>query len=172
MTKSPIIIGLGAAVILQTFVLSGMFVKAAMPLWIGTEIRVNTLPVDPRSMFRGNYAKLDYDFSQLPPETVLIDTPRLRRGEVIYVSLKKNEDGIYQLAQASLSEPDGGVFLRGRIDQNRPPFRVKYGIEAFFAPKEKALRLEKNLQNGAVAILMVTDTGRVALREIVLNTNF
>ena len=37
----------------------------AMPLWTGKEIRVKVVPVDPRSLFRGNYARLNYDFSRL-----------------------------------------------------------------------------------------------------------
>ena len=31
----------------------------------GKEIRVKVVPVDPRSLFRGNYARLNYDFSRL-----------------------------------------------------------------------------------------------------------
>ena len=63
------------------------------------------------------------------------------------------------------------VFLRGRIANNYSPYRVKYGIEAFFAPKKKALQLEKDLRNGGVAILMVTRSGRVALKDVVPDTS-
>ena len=65
MDRKKIIIALCAAVLLQLMVLSGMLVLAAMPLWTGKEIRVKVVPVDPRSLFRGNYARLNYDFSRL-----------------------------------------------------------------------------------------------------------
>ncbi len=38
---------LSLAIIFQLFVLSGMYVNAALPLWTGSEIRVKTVPVDP-----------------------------------------------------------------------------------------------------------------------------
>ena len=166
MNRSPVVIGLGAVVALQFFVLSGMVVKAAMPLWTGTEIRVRTVPVDPRSMFRGNYAELNYEIGQLP-NNALSDSTSLRIGEIVYVSLKLGENGLYRFKDVSLHKPAEGIFLRGRIVDNQPPYRVEYGIEAFFAPKTKALQLEKDLRNGGVAVLMVTGGGRVALNDVV-----
>jgi uncharacterized membrane-anchored protein len=170
MSLSRISIGLGVAIALQLLVLSGMVVKAAMPLWTGTEIRVKTVPVDPRSMFRGNYAQLNYDIGQLPAD-VFPDVTILRIGEVVYVSLELTEGGLYGVESASLDKPAEGVFLRGRIASYPQPYRVKYGIEAFFAPKEKALQLEQDLRNGGVAVLMVDDNGRVALSDVVPNTS-
>ncbi len=166
MIRSPIGVGLGVAIALQFFVLSGMVVKAALPLWTGTEIRLKTVPVDPRSMFRGNYARLNYDIGTLP-DTVLIDTDSLRKGVVVYVLLQIEENGLYGFMGASLEKPDNGVFLRGRIASDYSPYRIKYGIEAFFAPKHKALQLERELRDGGVAVLMVADSGRVTLKDIV-----
>jgi len=166
MTRSSVGIGLGVVIVLQFFVLVGMVVKAAMPLWIGTEIHVRTVPVDPRSMFRGNYARLNYDIGTLPGSAQL-NTSSLRTGVIVYVKLQSDENGLYGFAGASLDKPDGGVFLRGRIANNYPPYRVKYGIEAFFAPKQKALQLERELRDGGVAVLMIADSGRVALKDIV-----
>ncbi len=166
MSRSSVIISLGFAVVLQILVLSGMLVKAAMPLWTGTEIRVKTVPIDPRSMFRGNYAQLNYEIGRLP-NGVLRDFTSLRIGEIVYVSLKLGEDGLHSFADASLDKPAEGIFLRGRIVDNQSPYRVKYGIEAFFAPKNKALQLEQDLRNGGVAVLMVADNGQVALNDVV-----
>ena len=166
MSRWSMVISIAIAVFLQFLILTGMLVKAAMPLWTGTEIRVKTVPVDPRSMFRGNYARLNYEISRIP-EGVLGDAKSIRRGEIVYVTVKPSENGLFEFAEASLDKPDTGVFLRGRIQNNYSPYRVKYGIEAFFAPKDKALRLERDLGSGGVAVLMVTDTGRVALKDVV-----
>lgn len=166
-----LIIGLAAAILFQIIVLVGMYVSAAMPEWIGTEIRIKTIPVDPRSMFRGNYARLRYDISRIHIPT-LDGNEDLRNGEVVYASLAEESDGLYQFVSASLEEPETGIFLRGRIfDQDYEEkvtyYRVKYGIEAFFAPKKKALQLEKDLRDGGVAVLMVADSGRVRLVDVV-----
>lgn len=166
MKQSRIIIGLSLAIALQLFVVLGMVGRAALPLWTGTEIRVKTVPRDPRSMFRGNYARLNYEIGTLPEELLKAER-RIRRGDVVYVSLKQNIDGLYNIADASLDKPEGGIFLRGRIAGHYTPYRVEYGIEAFFAPKKKALQLERDLRKGGVAVLMVTGSGRVALRDVV-----
>ena len=164
--RRKIVLALAAAIALQVIVLAGMVASAAMPLWTGAEVRVATLPVDPRSMFRGNYARLNYAFSTLP-EDALDGARDLRAGEVVYVSLESGEDGLYRYARASLERPAGGVFLRGRIQRGRAPYQVRYGIEAFFAPKEEALRLERELRDGGVAVLKVSAKGRAAIEHIV-----
>ena len=164
--RQKIALALAAAIVLQVIVLAAMVASAAMPLWTGTEVRVATLPVDPRSMFRGNYARLNYAVSTLP-EDALGGVGELRAGEVVYVSLESGEDGLHRYAGASLDRPAEGVFLRGRIQRGRAPYRVRYGIEAFFAPKEKALRLEEELREGGVAVLKVSAKGRAAIEAIV-----
>ena len=171
--RQKIALMLGAAIILQVAVLAGMVASAAMPLWTGAEVRVATLPVDPRSLFRGNYARLDYAFSTLP-EDALDERRELRAGEVVYVSLEPGDDGLHRYAGASLVRPAEGVYLRGRIQRDLSPYRIHYGpyrvrfgIEAFFAPKERALRLERELRDGGVAVLKVSARGRAAIEDIV-----
>ena len=168
MIRSKIAVGLVAAIAFQLVVLAGMVVNAALPLWTGTEVRVRTVPVDPRSMFRGNYARLAYEFGTLP-ENALRKEEGLRPGEVVYVSLEPGDDDAYVYAGASLERPAEGVFLRGRLVTISAPYRVRFGIEAFFAPKESALALEKDLRNGGTAILMVSGGGRAALKDVVAN---
>jgi uncharacterized membrane-anchored protein len=166
MRRASVVTGLGVTIALQVVVLSGMVVKSVMPLWNGTEIRVKTVPVDPRSMFRGNYAQLNYEIGQLP-DSVLSDVTPLRIGEIVYIGLQPDDNGLYGFADASLDKPAAGVFLRGRIVNDHAPYRVQYGIEAFFAPKQKALQLQRELRSGGVAVLMISDTGRVALKDVV-----
>ena len=101
-------IGLIVAVIFQFLILTGMYVKAAIPLWTGQEIRVKTIPVDPRSLFRGNYARLRYDFDRVDEKH--FDTKEiLRTGDIVYVSLDKQADGLYTFSGAGLQAPLGTV---------------------------------------------------------------
>ena len=156
-----------SAIEFQLVVLARMVVYATMPLWTGTEIRVKTVPVDPRSMFRGNYAQLRYEFATLP-EGALSEVGGGRNGEVVYVRLERGEGAEYECAGVSLEPPSEGIFLRGRVAGYLPPYQVvRYGIEAFFAPKEKALKLEKDLRNGGTAILMVSGSGKAALKDVI-----
>lgn len=169
--KKGIAVLLSIATLFQFCVLTGMYILAEIPFWTGTEIKVKTIPVDPRSMFRGNYARLRYDISEIEA-THFPEVEDLRNGEIVYIALKKSDKDIYEFSQVTLSQPNSGVYLRGRIENRRyddrnKSFRLKYGIEAFFAPKEKALALEKDLRDGGVAILMVSKSGKARLKDII-----
>ena len=149
-----------AALTLQVVILAGVFVNGFYPLWLGKEIRVETRPVDPRDLFRGNYARLGYDFSTLP-------TAGFRPGDVIYLPLEQDGE-LWRGLTPARQPPAQGLYLRGRV--SGLPWggtrRVTYGIEALFAPKEKALQLERELRDGAVAVLKVAPNGRAALGTV------
>jgi uncharacterized membrane-anchored protein len=82
------------------------------------------------------------------------------------VTLTPGSDGIYSFSSISLESPKEGVFLRGRATNAQRGLSVNYGLEAFFAPKEKALQLEKDLRSGAIAALMVDGSGHARIKEI------
>lgn len=161
-----IVAGLILAVVFQCCVLTGMVVSASMPLWTGTQIKIKTVPVDPRSMFRGDYARLGYEFSRLN-KTLEKDLSQYRTGEVVYVTFKPGKDDVYRFDTVVTQKPDTGVFIRGRLETQYGSARIKCGIEAFFAPGEKALALEKQLRNSAVAVLMVSGSGRARLKDVI-----
>ncbi|MEH6785150.1 MAG: GDYXXLXY domain-containing protein [Alcanivorax jadensis] len=157
MKQRTLRLALLAALTLQVAILAGVFVNGFYPLWLGKEIRLETRPVDPRDLFRGNYARLGYDFSTLP-------TAGFRPGDVIYLPLE--QDGQVWRGQTPAHQPpEQGIYLRGRVSGS--PWggasRVTFGIEALFAPKEKALQLERELRDGAVAVVKVAPNGRAAL---------
>ena len=157
----------------QLCVLVGMVTLSASPLWTGTEIRIKTIPVDPRSLFRGNYARLRYDISELeiPKE---ITQKKIRNGEIIYAQMLPTDNNIYAFYKLSFEKPQDGIFIRGRVNQkryyeNRTLYQIKYGIEAFFAPKEKALALENDLRESGIAVLMISKSGKARLKSIESN---
>lgn len=167
--KNKIGTGLLVAICFQFLVLSGMYVGAAIPLWTGSEIKVKTIPVDPRSMFRGNYAQLRYEFSRIK-STHFPDDVSLRTGEIVYILLKPGGDGLHEFSEVSLLKPSSGVYLRGRVKNGRyrsDIYRIKYGIEAFFAPKKDALALEKDLRDGGIAVLMVSNNGTARIKTVI-----
>ncbi len=171
MSQKRLIAALASAVALQIAVLAAEFLNAVYPLWSGQPIMLQTRPVDPRSLFRGNYALLRYDISQIPGAD--INRERIpRNGEIVYVSLKTDADGIYRYHSASLKKPQQGIFIRGRIKNHSSKYaasqyRVDYGIEAYFAPKEKALALENRLRKQALAKVMLASDGKAALQNVV-----
>lgn len=172
MNHRRLVIGIVLAIVFQGVVLVGMVGSSALPLITGTELRLITRPVDPRSMFRGNYARLSYDISTIGAQLASEPDAELRQGEVVYVSLEENAAGIHEAVAIALERPEQGLFIRGRI-----PFRsfgfatanvsINYGIEAFFAPPEEAIALETSLRtNKAVAEIMVSSSGVARIKAI------
>ncbi len=107
-------------VILQALLLVGMI--GMKQVWIarGEKIKLKTVPVDPRDIFRGDYARLNYDISSLDLDSLgCKDT--FKRNDKVYVTLKKSEKDYYEAASASLKKPAGGIFLQGRS---------KYGVRS------------------------------------------
>lgn len=175
MSKKTITTGLMIVIGLQIAVLASEYLGAIYPLWTGEEIRLKTIPVDPRSLFRGNYARLRYEISTIEGKDLGMKQ-NLRNGEVVYIKLKPGADGLYVFDGASLEKPGSGPFIRGRLQgrrsqRNSVVYNIRYGIEAYFAPKKKALALQKELRRSGIAIIMVARNGKAALKEIIPNRN-
>jgi uncharacterized membrane-anchored protein len=163
----------------QLAVLAGIYLGHVYPMWTGKEIRLAVRPVDPRSMFRGNYARLTYSINS-PPKTLLKDEGKslLRAGEVIYAVLTPDRNGIYDAVRYQTTMPTGETFIRGRLENSvnlqstRSPIqiRIRYGIEAYFAPEERALELqhavERRQPSRPTVTLMVAPSGKALVTEV------
>ena len=55
----------GVAAMVQIVLLAAMITDRAQILRDGTEVKLQTRPVDPRDLLRGDYVVLGYDISQL-----------------------------------------------------------------------------------------------------------
>lgn len=100
-------------VVLQALLLVGMI--GMKQLWIarGERIKLKTVPVDPRDIFRGDYARLRYDISSLDLDSLNCkDT--FKNNDKVYVTMKKSDKDYYEAASVSLKKPAGGLFLQGR----------------------------------------------------------
>lgn len=171
MSRQWITRGLLATLLLQLGVLTVEYLNSVYPLWTGQEIRLETVPVDPRSLFRGNYVRLNYEISEIDrPEAAKAEG--LRWNEIVYVKLKPGKNDVHVFDGASLTQPETGLFIRGRlqspfVNQAEQTYRLRYGIEALFAPKEKALALEDQLRDGGIAVIMLANNGKAALKGVV-----
>jgi uncharacterized membrane-anchored protein len=149
-----------------------MVVWSALPLVFGQSIKVMVEPVDPRSLFRGNYVILSYPFSQLTEEHFIEDREFLkanvRKGTEVYVKLIE-KNGLHILEKASLKPfiIKDGVTLKGGVKRfwtyEKTGFNcnIHYGIEAYFAQKEKAEEWQKSINRKITsARIKVLSSGR------------
>ncbi len=120
----------------QTSAVLFLALPPAMTLTEGRTITVITDPVDPRDMFRGDYIRLGYGFSQVPTRD------KLDYNSNVFVHLKKDPKKGWKAVCAYKERPRvnaDDVILLGQCEwtDRENMIRVKYGIEQVFVPEGK-----------------------------------
>ena len=131
---------------------------------------LETEPVDPRDIIRGDFIILGYPIQRVPFdrfEPPLTSAPE--SGTRIYVELRP-EAGFHRLARASLQSfapRSGNLLIRGRASTSWAPtasgnvVRVAYGIEKFFIPEGKG-----NPRGKIVAMVALASNGHPYLKSL------
>jgi len=110
-------------------------------LAFGKSVVLQTAPVDPRDIFRGDYVVLRYEISTLS------NIPGLRtvkEGDKAYVRLEQRVD-IWEATEVSrVYKENWPVFISGEV-KNIWDDRIimEYGIEAYFVPEGKGREIER-----------------------------
>ncbi|GAB4329215.1 MAG: hypothetical protein OHK0038_03250 [Flammeovirgaceae bacterium] len=137
-----------AAVLFQVMILGGMFLKAFFPLFMGEEIRLKTVPKDPRDWLRGNYVVLNYDFNTLNLRNIShnIDTSyQYRFGDVLYLEMAEKE-GFYVPVGLWKEIPEtSNKVMRVIVESYNVGYNyinLNAGIESYFTNPEKAKEIE------------------------------
>ena len=168
MTRTNLIIGVLIAALAQSGVLGWMVYDRISLLKNGREIVLPVIPVDPRSIFRGDYVRLNYPISQVASNLLSGDLPH---GTMpVYVTLKKNAAGDWTPEAVKLyfapAQDDDHIVLKARtITRNWRRGRVgrqlhlRYGIESYFVEEGRGLELEKLVGSKKLAILVAVDQG-------------
>lgn len=167
-----------AVALLQSVVLGWMIIDRIGLIKNGREIVLPIVPVDPRSLFRGDYVRLSYDVSRVPGE---LFKESASSGDKIYVTIQKTSDGSYKPVGASMRLPDSvlpdQVVLQGRLQYGDlaagrvPPFvGVRYGIESYFVPEDTGLFLEDLARSKKMAAVVAVDRdGRSAIKGLMID---
>ncbi len=169
-------------VVIQTLVLAGMIAKRQWTLATGTPVVLETQPIDPRSLFRGDYVIFNYDISRLNL-TELDGDDEFERHDSIYVVLEPGDP--YWRARAVYREPPPGqLALRGRVQYAGEQWwnpetqtseevrhvRVRYGIEDYFVPEGEGRVLERPVQGEVISLRVAVDRfGNGAIQALLIN---
>lgn len=179
-----------AVALVQSAVLGWMVFNRVRLLSHGREIVLPIVPVDPRSLFRGDYVDLAYEITRVPltafppdlypPE--IADKPGRQsttRSQIVHVTLEQGGDGSWKPVAVSPRPPQTGgeanrIVLKGRLDPNwwaqSKDRRVRYGIESYFVPEGKGLELEKLARDKKMsAVVAVSKTGEAAIKGLIID---
>ena len=146
-------------VVAQLVFLIGFIVVKEADLRIGTEVVLQTVPVDPRSLLQGDYAILDYEIARLPSylqvevsDTVYVG---LRRGPKIWTASG------YTVARSGVV---GDVFIKGRVDRRG---HVDFGIGTYFVP-EGTGRIVEHADDVKV-VVNVDGDGNAVIKDLLVD---
>lgn len=150
---------------LQVLAVLGFAGVREATLRTGTEVILQTVPVDPRDLFRGDYVALRYTISTL--SNCYIQEP----GETIYLHLERKGD-VWEAGDYGYSAPnDGRLYIRGTVTRALPgnQCQVEYGIESYFVPEGSGLKIERS--RVPVRVKAAVDAfGTAAIKEVITDT--
>jgi uncharacterized membrane-anchored protein len=157
--------------LLQFTVLGAMIANEMRPHISGMTIRVATVPVDPRDLFRGDYVTLRYEFSgadRIPGSHIVYNSINGygTMSETVYVTMEQDGE-LWKAVGLSHTKPKDGVFLRG----TRKPYSngIEYGIESYYVqegtgkPIENAMRRDGK---GVIVELVVAPDGKASIKTV------
>jgi uncharacterized membrane-anchored protein len=170
----------GVAILLQCVLLVLMVADRMQILREGREVTLQTQPVDPRDLLRGDYVVLRYDISQLSAGALAGKTAETR-NPVVFVKLAPNANGLYEAVSVSaepvtVTAPE--ILIRGRVSYSCgstsrtfcDKLTIKYGLESYFVPEGEGKKLEqaRNQQKLRV-VAAVLPSGRAAIKRLLLD---
>ena len=149
-----------AIVAAQLVFLIGFIGVREVALRTGTEVVLQTVPVDPRSLLQGDYAILDYEIARLPDWM-----DRFSAGRTVYVVLQEERDVWTSSAYTEeRSHVAGEVFIKGHIDRIG---HADFGIGTYFVP-EGTGRIIERAQDVKV-VVSVDEDGNAVIKDVLVD---
>jgi uncharacterized membrane-anchored protein len=178
--RIPKIVLFGVAALVQIALLALMIVDRVQILRDGTEVILQSRPVDPRDFLRGDYVVLGYDISQLPAGAL---QGQPAGNYTVFVKLAPNREGVYEAVSVhadavAVASPE--VLIRGRVaygvtcGSTRRAFcdklQVRYNLESYFVPQGEGRKLEQaRNQRKVTVVAAVLPSGRAAIKRLLVD---
>jgi uncharacterized membrane-anchored protein len=166
------------SLLIPVLVLLGMLVKPLDTIKNGEEITLATVPIDPTDLFYGQYVMLDLEIGRVDishldkklkgklQDGMFIEPP------LVYVSLEKDQNGIYQAKRVSETIPNR-IYIKGKMNpveerdsDNETFVTIDYGIERFYVEEGTGLKLEEQSRRGKVLLKVKVKDGYPILTGI------
>jgi len=179
------LVGVVAAVAaIQSAALGWMIYDRISLIKNGREVILPIIPVDPRSLFRGDYVQLRYPVSEV--STDLVQGPEPTRNAGFYVTLQPDAEQGWKPERVTIAHPgkvEGDrIVLAARANYGWPALAegetratprkvwVNYGIERYYVPEGKGLELEKMVGQKKLAAAVAVDSGgRAAIKGLAVD---
>ncbi len=175
-------------VVVQLAALAAMIADKQWTLNTGTSVVLQTEPVDPRSLFMGDYARLNYKISRLrlDGENALGGDKDFKRHDTVWVAIKAAPEGAQAVSvhhQRSAIAP-GLLALKGEVqyfsqsDWDRESrkmlqqrtLQVRYGIEQYYVQEGSGRQIERPAGGEKVAVQIAIDArGKAGIQALLFD---
>jgi uncharacterized membrane-anchored protein len=175
-----------AAILLLSGGLLALVESRASILRSGTEVRLKTVPVDPRDLFRGDYVVLAYPISTVEGPTG--GDGGFKRGDAVFVTLARDAEGFAQARAVTRTRPtpaNGEVVVAGRVQSTgacalndageadcasgRRRLRIAYGLESYFVPQGEGRAIETTPRARIEVVAAVSSGGDAAIKRLLID---
>ena len=167
----------GAIALAQVFLLIGLVGQREFSLRHGTEVILETYPVDPRSPFQGDYAILLYKISRPPPEVEFSARDSVTAysagdsayvfsaGDSVYIYLEEGPEswrGVDYRPKRDGS--DKRPFIKGRVVNHG---NIDFGIDTYFVPEGTGFIIEE--AEDVKVVVSVDGRGRAIIKDVLVD---
>lgn len=163
-----------AIVLLQVAVLVFMAAKQEYILAAGEKVLLKCEPVDPRSLFSGDYVILNYaDLSRIDMKTIKMKDERdmiTKNSDMIYLALERPAHEKFWKPVAASHDREWlkknyKTVILGRIDTFD---NIRFGLEDYFVPQNEGKIIEEDLDRVSVEVSLLSD-GSSAISKLFLD---
>ncbi|MBN4064519.1 GDYXXLXY domain-containing protein [Dehalococcoides mccartyi] len=168
-----------AVIIIQIVFLLGLVGYRETILTLGRTAVLQTVPIDPRDLFKGEYVTLRYEISTLgensnTPGPTYFLLGEINEGDTVYVGLEEEskEDGRSRFSvlhvQADEPSDDTDLFIKGRVVSSKGGIiTVEYGIGQYFVPEGRGLEIEQ--ADDVQVRIKINRSGTAAIKELIVD---
>jgi uncharacterized membrane-anchored protein len=166
------IAGLLASGVVLTGILGAMVIDRMLLLRNGREIVLPVRPVDPRDLFKGDFARLGYDISRLNADLVS-GLGFEQREQTVYVTLERDTDESWKPVAVARTLPTGlsadQIAIRGRTSRFASN-QISYGLERYYLPEGTGYRIEEMARKSQLSAIVAVDVrGHAAIKGLVID---
>ncbi|MFB6356043.1 MAG: GDYXXLXY domain-containing protein [bacterium] len=160
----------------MTLFLLGMAGYHSYVRMTGRTVVLKTEPVDPRSLFRGDYIRLSYTINEVPCDSDELDKTAETSSKVFVTLKQKNK---YWTAQHLSSQYPTNVqkqrvVISGKLEHDirEGTCQVNYpSIQTYFVPEDRGKRLEELRGQGLKVEVSIGGSGYPVINRLIMPNN-
>ncbi len=165
--------------LILTLSLALMVGKKLWTLKTGEIIELRAEPVDPRSLFRGDYVIITTSIHRIHQEDVGGDR-EFHKNDTIFTLIGEQPDNSWKVLSIHHHNPrkqqppdKQQIVVRGTVTRiSGSTYHISYGIENYFIPENSGKEIEQAIGKHTLSVRIAVDSrGNAAIRSLLLDGN-